>query len=110
MRERVGRSSRAPPFVFVTAVVRVKNGGEKGFARNIVNVARISFKLILNDVKSQGDHFLVWWFVTKVRNKKVARGKCFGQIRALTLKFKCVGEACGSERGLQGHQVAPKVS
>ena len=48
-----------PPFVFVTAVVRVKNGGEKGFARNIVNGARIYLKLVLNDVESQGDHFLV---------------------------------------------------
>ena len=55
-----------------------KNGGEKCFVRNIANVARIRLKLVLNDVELQGDHFLVWWLVTKVRNKKVARVKCFG--------------------------------
>ena len=55
-----------------------KNGGEKCFVRNIVNVDRIYLKMVLNDVESQGDHFLVWWLATKVRNKKVARVKCFG--------------------------------
>lgn len=79
VRERFGCSFCVPPLCsFWVPWSGCKNGGGKCFVRNIANVDRICLKMVLNDVKSQGDHFLVWWFVTKVRNKKVARVKCFG--------------------------------
>ncbi len=42
---------------------------------------------LLNDVESQDDRFLVWWLATKVRNKNVARVKCFGPGSSLNPKI-----------------------
>ena len=45
------------------------------FVCSVANVARIDLKLLPNDVELQGDHFLLWWLVTKVRNKESYTGK-----------------------------------
>ena len=61
------------------------------FVCSVTNVARINLKLLPNDVEYQGDHFLLWWLVTKVTSKKVIYKKQFSPYLQLGPKLKVRG-------------------